>query len=73
MSTFSLFAREIDLECDYHDCDWESTELFRGCSIDEAAGSYYSYMATYCSKHAAEHAEGTSDLTFVGEIGVTDD
>ena len=73
MTTFSLFAPDIDPECNYHDCDWESTELFRGFSINEATGSYHSYMATYCSKHAAEHAEDTSALTFVGEITVTDD
>lgn len=73
MTEFSLFAPDIDPECDWHDCEWGSTELYYGMSKDHEAGKIHCYMATYCSKHSAEHARDHDNLHFVGEIEPTND
>lgn len=67
-TTIELTTELLDEECNYHDCEDDSEELWMGLSKVPDEGKIYHYLAEYCVDHSEEHAEEQPALRYVGEM-----
>jgi hypothetical protein len=61
-----LVATHISPVCEYHTCEQESSKVYHGVSQDGT--EITSFIVTYCTEHAENHAAAEKWVHYFGEI-----